>query len=247
MTAIMSPLAPQFLASVSSLAEARLVAAHGADIIDLKDPASGALGALAADERARIVSALAGRHTLSATIGDRPLAADVIAPAITATAAAGVDIVKIGWFGTQLDSTVLACLAQAAGQGVRLVVVLFAEYGPQLDHLPALAAAGLYGVMLDTMDKQNGALRDKLSDEELAAFVARARHSGLYCGLAGSLKQADIVPLLSLRPDYMGFRGALCRDSQRIATLDKAAVKAVRCAISTNIHAPADSPSVACV
>ncbi|MGZ8249348.1 (5-formylfuran-3-yl)methyl phosphate synthase, partial [Methylomagnum sp.] len=43
------------LASVANLDEARLVAESGADIIDLKNPAAGALGALSVGEVARIV------------------------------------------------------------------------------------------------------------------------------------------------------------------------------------------------
>ena len=43
------------LASVATLAEARLVEESGVDIIDLKNPAEGALGALPLAEVVRIV------------------------------------------------------------------------------------------------------------------------------------------------------------------------------------------------
>lgn len=227
----------RFLASVSDLAEARLVARCGADVIDLKNPAAGALGAVAAADIRAIVAALDSPALISATIGDRPLIATEISAAIDTTAAAGVDIVKIGWFGPSLDDAVLDSLAAASARGIRLVVVLFAEYGCQINHLPALAQSGIHGVMLDTMTKRNGSLRQKLSDASLAEFVSAAQAHGLFCGLAGSLSRADIAPLRRLQPDYLGFRGALCCSGRRVAALDEAAVESVRLLMNNDIHA----------
>ena len=48
-----------FLASVTSAAEAEIVLAAGADIIDLKDPHSGALGALPSPVTREAVRAVA--------------------------------------------------------------------------------------------------------------------------------------------------------------------------------------------
>lgn len=242
----MNTTATKFLASVSNLDEARLVAAHGADIIDLKNPANGALGAVSRDELCRIVTALQNRYILSATIGDRPLQAMDIAEAVATTAATGVDIVKVGWFGKHLDNEVLASLQEAAGQWVTLVIVMFAEYGIQTDYLSAFARAGIHGVMLDTADKQTGSLRDKLDDAELLLFIRQARECGLFCGLAGSLQRADIIPLKRLQPDYLGFRGALCPANQRIAAIDEAAVESVRLLMHTDIHAQANTHGVIC-
>ncbi len=242
----MNTTATKFLASVSSLDEARLVAAHGADIIDLKDPANGALGAISHHELCRIVAALDNRHILSATIGDRPLLAADIAEALAATAATGVNIVKVGWFGEHLDNEVLASLQKAAGQGVTLVIVMFAEYGTQTEYLPVFARAGIHGVMLDTADKQTGSLRDKLDDTKLAVFVRQARKCELLCGLAGSLRRSDILPLKRLQPDYLGFRGALCRENQRIAAIDEAAVESVRLLMHADIHAQTNAQGVIC-
>ncbi len=60
------------LASVRTLDEALLALAGGADIIDLKDPARGALGALDQATARNIVAAIGGRAPVSATIGDLP-------------------------------------------------------------------------------------------------------------------------------------------------------------------------------
>ncbi|MDZ7736960.1 MAG: (5-formylfuran-3-yl)methyl phosphate synthase [Gammaproteobacteria bacterium] len=232
----MIPFNTRFLASVSTPEEADLVGRHGADIVDLKDPAAGALGAVDITQIARIVMQQRTRYPhrlISATIGDVPLQPPVVSEAIRVTAATGVDIVKIGWFATSFDSNMLPVLQEAAGRDIRLVVVLFAEYGMQSAYLPALAAAGVHGVMLDTADKAGGSLRDRLADAELADFLESARRHGLVCGLAGSLRRSDIPPLLELEPDYLGFRGALCRHSERTAGLDGAAVESVRLLIKS--------------
>jgi dihydroneopterin aldolase len=62
-----------FLASVRDAAEAEMALACGADIIDLKDPSQGALGAVSLDAIASTVRCVAGRAPVSATIGDLPL------------------------------------------------------------------------------------------------------------------------------------------------------------------------------
>ena len=65
----------QLLASVNSLSEALLVADIGVDIIDLKQPVHGALGALTVTEVGEIVRTLQGRYPISATVGDLPATA----------------------------------------------------------------------------------------------------------------------------------------------------------------------------
>jgi dihydroneopterin aldolase len=87
-----------FLASVRDAAEAELALAAGADIVDLKDPATGALGALAPDVIATCVNQVGARAPVSATIGDLPLKGDAVRKAVLDTAALGVDYVKFGLF-----------------------------------------------------------------------------------------------------------------------------------------------------
>ena len=119
----------------------------------------------------------------------------------------------------------------AADKGRRLVAVLFADEGIDLAWIDALAASGFYGVMLDTADKRAGGLRSHCDDALLCNFVQRAQEKKLMCGLAGSLRLDDISPLLALSPDYLGFRGALCRNTSRTDQLDADAFRAVRARI----------------
>lgn len=237
----------QMLASVTSVEEALLALELGADIIDLKNPHDGALGALPLATLASIVIAIDGRRTVSATIGDAPDDAARIAQKVVATAATGVDIVKIGIATSRLALALghppqlafwqgkadLAGPRPATGAGpepasTRLVAVLFADKAFDLAWIDGLAERGFYGVMLDTADKHAGGLRSHCDDAQLRNFVQRAHSKHLMCGLAGSLRLDDISPLLALSPDYLGFRGALCRNTSRTDRLDADAFRAVR-------------------
>jgi uncharacterized protein (UPF0264 family) len=215
------------LASVRNEEEAVLARSAGVDIIDLKDPDRGALGALETELVRRIVSRHYKEIPFSATIGDIPFRAESIGPEIAAMAETGVDFVKVGVFGDPGDAACMRTLHAASMRGIRVVLVLFAE-----DPLPrdfrVYARHGIAGIMLDTRDKHSGSLRDKLPDCQLQAFVTQAREVKLFCGLAGSLSQADIPALTNLAPDYLGFRGALCRRHCRTDGLDSEAIRQIR-------------------
>ena len=118
--------------------------------------------------------------------------------------ACGVDIVKVGVFDRNISPFMLSVLNRLTGRGISIVLVLFAElYPPDID-FQRLRRGGITGVMLDTCEKANGNLRDKLDDATLAEFVRKAGRAGLVTGLAGSLTKEDIPPLLEINPDYLG-------------------------------------------
>ncbi|CAD6878724.1 4-(hydroxymethyl)-2-furancarboxaldehyde-phosphate synthase [Methylomonas albis] len=216
------------LASVNSLAEALLVEAAAVDIIDLKQPARGALGALDIAVVAEIVRHLQPASCVSATIGDLPMQPELILPAVQAMAATGVNYVKIGFFP---GGDWLACidgLQVLAAQGVALVAVLFADTHPDMAIIDALYKAGFRGVMLDTADKQLGSLTQLMALDELQTFVDRVASLGLLSGLAGSLRAEDVARLLPLGADYLGFRGALCLQHSRTAQLDVMQISILR-------------------
>ena len=87
------------LARVCSIAEAKLVQESDIDIIDLKDPREGALGALELSVVKNIVDLIDGVTPVSATIGDIPFQAELLEPVIHNMMLTGVDIIKIGVFG----------------------------------------------------------------------------------------------------------------------------------------------------
>ena len=227
-------LAPVFLASVRTPEEARQALSGGAGIIDCKDPEKGALGALTSPQIHAIVKAISERVLVSATIGDLPSDGAVMVKAARAVAATGADIVKVGFFGDGVPRDAIAALGSADIGRAKLVAVLMADKHPDFGVIAALADAGFAGVMLDTADKSSGALPDVLDSSRLSDFIARARASRLMAGLAGSLRAQHIAGLVALRPDVIGFRGALC-DGGRTGQLDPARVQGVRDALDAAI------------
>jgi len=77
----------KWLASVQSLKEAHILLPVLPDILDMKQPEKGALGALDIETISQIVDFIAGRCQTSATIGDLPMNADLISTAMMAVAA----------------------------------------------------------------------------------------------------------------------------------------------------------------
>ncbi len=216
-----------WLASITDAAEARQVLAAGAAIIDAKNPHAGALGALPLEVVRGIVAAVDGRAPVSATIGDFPeMPPQEVARAVAEMAATGVDYVKIGLFPAPSLMDCLRELAPVAARQ-RLVAVLFADREPDFHLLPHLARHGFAGVMLDTANKTGGGLPRYQIPARLGVFVAQAQQLGLLTGLAGSLKLSDIPTLAPLAPDYLGFRGALCRQHARTQALDPDALAAL--------------------
>ncbi len=196
------------LASVTGPAEAAVALEGGADVIDLKDPARGAFGAVAPAVVRDTVALLRGRRRVSAVAGEVAFTPGALLPAVAALAETGVEWIKLGLYGGDVTAT-LAALRPLAAR-VKLVAVLFADRAPDAGLLPALAAAGFAGAMLDTAGKDAGRLLAHCDLPGLARFAALCRESGLFCGLAGGLEPPDIPRLLPLDPFLLGFRGALC-------------------------------------
>lgn len=216
-----------FLASVRDRREAEVALGSGADIIDLKDPARGALGAVNLAEVAATVRLVAGKAPVSATVGDLPMQAPLLREAVRRVADCGVDYVKLGIFPGGDPHRSLEALASEAGNAL-LILVAFADRPSDFDATTAAASSGARGVMLDTAGKLSGSLPDVLDDEALTLFIAGAKRHGLLAGLAGSLRARHVPRLLQLRPDVLGFRGALCKGEQREAPIDPEACRSLR-------------------
>jgi (5-formylfuran-3-yl)methyl phosphate synthase len=236
--------APKFLASVTSAPEARLALSCGAGIIDAKNPAAGALGALPVATVADIVRAVGGAIPVSATIGDLPADPGRMAAAAVAMAGTGVDIVKAGFFGDRDPRPAIAHLGGQDLGSARLVAVLMADRPLDLTVIPALAAAGFAGVMLDTADKARGRLTTLLDGSQLAEFLRITKAYHMMTGLAGSLRGEDIASLRPLRPDVLGFRGALCSGG-RNGCLDAERINAISLALGLASTSDVSRQSVA--
>lgn len=216
----------KLLVSVRDVDEALVAAAGGADFVDLKEPRDGALGALPLATIAAVVAALRARHParrISATVGEHagaPL--EALLARVAATAACGVDYVKVG-----LRPGDQATLAALAGCPATVVPVFVADQGLDAALIDAACAAPFPALMLDTEAKLGGSLLDRCGDDVPGRFVARCRAAAKLAGLAGALRADELHRLARLAPDFAGFRSAVC-DGGRTGALSAVRLQALR-------------------
>lgn len=218
----------QLLISVTSIEEAKIALDNGADIIDLKDPSAGALGALPLAQITAIVAYVNGQKPVSATIGDLPMQPDLILQRVMLLASAKVDIIKIGFFTTDDYQPCLDALRSITQSGTKLIAVLFAEHAYSANLIGAIKQAGFIGVMLDTAKKNGHTLMDYYSEEQRRSFAQSVFDYGLSFGLAGSLKLQHVAIAKEVNLTYMGFRGGVCDENQRALSLNAEKIKAIR-------------------
>ena len=232
----------RMLASVADAAEAGVGAQFGADVIDLKDARRGALGAVSLDVARQAIAAVAGRCETSAALGDPPYDEDALLAAARAFAAIGVDTVKLAVDAPMLDR--IGDSLKRLAREVALVGMMFADEQPDFALLAKLRELGFKGAMLDTRDKTRGRLLAHLEVVQLNEFCSQCRALELMSGLAGSLEAPDVPRLLLVRPDVLGFRGALCHAHDRRGAIDPAAVVLIRDLIPRERTDPDASPKI---
>lgn len=245
----------QLLVSVRTAEEADTAISGGADIIDVKEPARGSLGRPDLADVREVVARVGGRRPVSVALGeliewnDRQ-AAEYPLPE-------GLAFVKIGLTACgrrDWRSELVALREKIAGYALsplhppEWIAVAYADAAWAQSPMPmeiAVFAAlrGFRGVLLDTWEKNENHLADWMTDDELAAFVAAVREQALSVALAGSLRQADIVRLAPLNPDVFAVRGAACREGDRGAEIDAAAVARLAAVIRSPATASASSSS----
>ena len=199
----------QLLISVKNAEEAQLALDACVDIIDLKDPNVGALGALGVEETLRILQVVDGLAIVSATVGEQHIYLNDLAVAIEARAEMGVDIVKIAVSPLFYDENFIVELAKLTIVGIKIVAVFFADTKLDFNLLPMLKKAGFYGAMLDTQAKQRNLLQVQ-TVTSLQTFTHKCDQYDLRSGFAGSLRLQHVMELLAFKPNYIGFRGGVC-------------------------------------
>ncbi len=207
--------------------EAQEVVLGGADIVDVKNPKEGPLGAGFPWVIRQIQKVTPQSVELSCTIGDVPNLPGTAALAALGAASLGVKYVKVGLLElkTQKDTVYLMQNVAKAVKGydskVKVVVAGYADaqrvgsVNPML--IPQIAMeADCDFAMLDTAVKDGKSLFDFLTVEQLQKFVDSAHEYGLGAALAGSLRKQDLPVIYGLGTDIAGVRGAACTNSNRI-------------------------------
>ena len=226
------------LVSVRSAVEAEIALAGGAALIDVKEPARGALGRADDAVIAAVVQAVAGRRPVSAALGE-------LADCEPAPHVSGLSFVKWGLAGSaRLDWR--SRLAERLRQPEpRTVIVAYADWqcaaAPPVEEIVGFACDRPDNVLLlDTSCKdaarlslrRRPTLLDWLTAEEVFAICRRCRAAGVRVALAGSLGPGEIETLLPAAPDWFAVRGAVCEENERGAAIRLAKVRALATQIS---------------
>lgn len=230
----------RLLVSVVSAEEARRAVAGGADIIDVKDPGEGALGAPAPRVLSEVVSAVGAAAPVSVALGDMPNLPHTAALAARGAVLSGAAYVKVGLRGVRSERDAVALMGavgDAVGPGVGVIAAAYADFG-SLDP-PAFApvllpevvrATGIAGALVDTFIKDGRGLYSWLSPAELAELVARTRDAGGTFGVAGQLRIDDLG---RVDADIVGVRSAVCSGGDRAASLEADLVAAAAAELRT--------------
>ena len=224
----------QLLISVTSVAEAQVALRGGTEIIDIKNPAEGALGTASVSALHDVCNTLPPDHPVSAALGDSAAPTGTLAMAAYAAASLGAHFVKVGLLtATSNDAIILLEDVQRsihlANPLCRLVAVGYAD-GALVGALPwqSLPEIGqelqLWGCMIDTALKDGRTLFDHCREQELQEWLAACHRAGLQGALAGSLGLDDVPALRRLDPDIAGFRGAACRGDRSTGQVDETLV-----------------------
>lgn len=237
----------QLMISVVNANEAREAIAAGADILDVKNPAEGSLGAPAPAVIQQIRAITPSSVKLSVAIGDMPNLPGTAALAALGAASCGADYIKVGLWGPQSEAEALALLREVrrAVSAFPNVAVIAAGYAdahragrldPRL--LPRIARdAGVTGCLLDTAIKDGRGLFDFLAPDVLRALAEEAHAAGLLFALAGALQEKDLPLVCNIGADVVGVRSAACRDNQRAGPLDPERVQRLRAALAPALQA----------
>jgi uncharacterized protein (UPF0264 family) len=222
----------RLLVSVRDANEARLALAAGADLIDVKEPARGSLGRADDEAITAVLHEVAACVPVSAALGElRDWPGDLVRESTLDDA---LRFAKLGLAGCASLPDWPARWANALRSVAprRTVAVIYADW--QVAEAPSphavLAHARRHGcgaVLVDTFDKRAGGLLDHWRIAEVRDAINHAQSAGMLAVIAGSLDGRSIPQILSLSPDYVAVRGAVCRGG-RTGPLDGRSIEELR-------------------
>jgi hypothetical protein len=241
----------RLLVSPMNLEEARSALTGGADILDVKNPKEGSLGANFPWNIRAVAELAKGRVPVSATIGDLDYKPGTASLAALGAAFSGADYIKAGLLGAKT-----ADQAREMLEGIvravkdfdpqkKVVAAGYSDYERAGCLSPLLLAgaakqAGAEVVMVDTAIKDGKSTFEFMSQGDLEEFVALGRGYGLEVAVAGNIGFQHLEMLLRIDPDILGVRGIVC-GGDRSSSIKAELVKRLKLALSANPQPRPDS------
>jgi uncharacterized protein (UPF0264 family) len=205
----------RLLVSVRSALEARIALDAGVDLIDLKEPRAGALGAVSASTAAEVLRTVAGRVPLSMALGE-------VLERSTLPVPEGIRWAKLGLAGCaprddwrRAWSEAAAALPSTCG----LVAVVYADFEacaapPPEAVLLQAESLGAQAVLVDTAVKDGRGLLDWWTTDAVGRLASDANARGMLSVAGGSLSLETIEKVAACGVDYVAVRGAACEGNR---------------------------------
>ncbi|MGP3667927.1 MAG: (5-formylfuran-3-yl)methyl phosphate synthase [Candidatus Bathyarchaeota archaeon] len=211
----------KLLVSVVNADEALKAFRGKADIVDVKNPFEGSLGAPKPGVVVAVRKVLPKNVEVSVAVGDVPNLPGTISLAVFGVACLNVDYVKVGVYGSRNleEAYILGKSVVDAGKmlngKVKVVLTSYADYSragclsPE-DILQAAHKVEADILMIDTKIKDGKNSFTFLSEDRVKKLCSEAHDRGLRFALAGSLSLTDVEKAFRCNVDILGFRGAVC-------------------------------------
>jgi uncharacterized protein (UPF0264 family) len=234
----MEPLLTQTLISVRNQAEALIAMKFPIGILDLKEPRNGALGSPRHSVAQQVIDACPAAQLKSMAMGEMMQWSDGFPASVgeatgnrNPTIPDGYDFAKVGLAGMRKQAGWKRSWKRWAASlptATNPVAVIYADGQacgcPAPDEIVELALQTRQPtVLVDTFNKKDGDLMTWWGADQIERFLINAKRQGVTTVLAGSLKPQHLADLLPLRPDYVGVRGAVCKNGRDV--LDESALQ----------------------
>ncbi|KYH38967.1 MAG: hypothetical protein AYL30_002150 [Candidatus Hecatellales archaeon B24] len=219
----------RLMVSVVDRAEALEAVKGGADIVDVKNPAEGALGAQKPWIVKQVKESLPKPLEFSVTLGDLPYIPGTASLAAVGAAVLGANYVKVGLLGARrLEEAARMVKAvktsmEALNLKAKIVACGYADHAEYGSLSPLLLPKAAYkgeadGILIDVKSKNSSRnLFSYLTSGNLRKVVAEAQGLGLFAALAGGLSLKTLAECVRLGADVVGLRRGVLSAEGRIS------------------------------
>ena len=212
----------RLLVSVRDAEEAEIAVAAGADIIDLKEPSRGSLGAVSPEIAEQVARSLGGRRPLSLALGELFSESSQWSPFGLAEygreTVAAVDYAKVGTAGADRVENWRELWLEwrlSLPGSIQPVVVSYVDPGagsPSPEAVLNFAhSQSICTVLLDTYCKNGDEnLLTWISEASLNRLIMDASARGIRLAIAGSISTETLLKAKVMNPCIVAVRSAAC-------------------------------------
>ncbi len=215
----------KLLVSPKDMEEAKAVIRGNADIVDVKNPKEGSLGAnfpwIIKAIKELVEKEKGDGVKISAAIGNFDYKPGTASLAALGAASAGAEYIKVGLFKIKTRQEAIDLLTGVVkavkdfAPTKKVVSAFYSDY-KRINSISPFEIAEIGKevdidvAMVDTGIKDGRTTLEFLSEEELKTFVSESKALGLETAIAGSLKFDDIPAIKAIKADIIGVRGMVC-------------------------------------